>query len=53
MQNKYNVLDVLREHIHQLQVFRKMLENDDEKGLFAAMEKANTVERILNLNSNN
>ena len=47
MQNKYNILDVLREHIHQLQVFRKMLERDDEKGLMAAMEKANTIGRIL------
>jgi prephenate dehydrogenase len=47
MQNKYNVLDVLREHIHQLQIFRKMLEKEDEKGLVAAMERANTIGRIL------
>ena len=47
MQNKYNVLDVLREHIHQLQIFRKMLEKEDEKGLIAAMEKANKIGRIL------
>ena len=47
MQNKYNILDVLREHIHQLQIFRKMLEKEDEKGLVAAMEKANTIRRIL------
>ena len=26
MQNKYNVLDVLREHIHKLQIFRRLLE---------------------------
>ena len=47
LQNKYNVLDVLREHIHQLQIFRRMLEKDDTKGLIAAMEKANTIKRIL------
>ncbi len=47
MQNKYNVLDVLREHIHQLQIFRKMLENDDLAGLRASMEKANTIRKII------
>lgn len=45
--NKYNVLDVLREHIHQLQILRRMLEKDDRKGLVAAMERANTIKRIL------
>ena len=47
MQNKYNVLDVLREHIHQLQVMRKMLERDDTAGLRATMEKANSIKKIL------
>ncbi len=47
MQNKYNILDVLREHIHQLQIFRKMLERDDVAGLRATMAKANTIKRIL------
>lgn len=47
MQNKYNVLDVLREHIHQLQVIRKMLEKDDTAGLRATMEKANSIRKIL------
>ncbi|MDR0907903.1 MAG: prephenate dehydrogenase [Rikenellaceae bacterium] len=45
--NKYNVLDVLREHIHQLQILRKMIEKDDREGLTAAMRKANTITRIL------
>lgn len=45
--NKYNVLDVLREHIHQLQILRRMLEKDDKEGLLAAMSKANTIKRIL------
>ncbi len=47
MQNKYNVLDVLREHIHQLQIMRRLLEKDDIEGLRALMEKANTISRIL------
>lgn len=45
--NKYNILDVLREHIHQLQILRRMLEKDDREGLIAAMQKANTIKRIL------
>ena len=45
--NKYNVLDVLREHIHQLQILRRLLERDDREGLRAAMQKANTIKRIL------
>lgn len=45
--NKYNVLDVLREHIHQLQILRRMLEKDDRDGLIKAMQKANTIKRIL------
>jgi len=45
--NKYNVLDVLREHIHQLQIIRLMLERDDREGLTAAMQKANTIRKIL------
>jgi prephenate dehydrogenase len=47
MGNKYNVLDVLREHIHQLQILRKMIERDDREGLTAAMRRANTITRIL------
>ena len=45
--NKYNVLDVLREHIHQLQIMRRMLERDDAEGLKNAMERANTIQRII------
>ena len=47
LQNKHNVLDVLREYIHQLQVFKKMLEREDSEGLQAAMQKANTIRAIL------
>lgn len=47
LRNKYNVLDVLREHIHQLEVMRRMIERDDAQGLREAMERANTIRRIL------
>ena len=45
--NKYNVLDVLREHIHQLQILRRMIERDDREGLIEAMKKANKIRDIL------
>jgi prephenate dehydrogenase len=47
MQNKYNVLDVLREHIHQLEVMRRMIERDDQKGLREMIERANTIREII------
>jgi prephenate dehydrogenase len=47
MQNKYNVLDVLREHIHQLQIMRVMIERDDVEGLREAMCRANSIQKIL------
>ena len=47
MQNKYNVLDVLREHIHQLQIFRRLLDKDDTEGLKQMMQRANRINRII------
>ena len=47
MGNKYNVLDVLREHIHQLQVLRKQIERDDIDGLVDSIHKANSIQRII------
>ncbi|MEG1649628.1 MAG: prephenate dehydrogenase [Rikenellaceae bacterium] len=47
LQNKYNVLDVLREHIHQLQILRRMIEQDDAKGINDAIAKANTIKKVL------
>lgn len=47
LRNKYNVLDVLREHIHQLQIMRRMLERDDAEGLRELMQRANSIQRIL------
>ncbi|MEG0602769.1 MAG: prephenate dehydrogenase/arogenate dehydrogenase family protein, partial [Mucinivorans sp.] len=48
MKNKYNVLDVLRENIHQLKIFQRLIENDDQQALHDLIEKANTIKRILN-----
>lgn len=45
--NKYNVLDVLREHIHQLQILRRMIERDDRDGLIESMHRANKIREIL------
>lgn len=47
MQNKYNVLDVLREHIHQLQIIRKMIESDDKDALDSIVKKANTIKNFI------
>lgn len=47
LRNKYNVLDVLREHIHQLQIMRRMIERDDAEGLAQAIRRANSVRRIV------
>lgn len=47
LRNKYNVLDVLREHIHQLQIMRRMIEQDDAEGLAHSMRRANTIREIL------
>ncbi len=45
--NKYNVLDVLREHIHQLQLIRRMIEQDDRAGLEEMIARANSIRRII------
>ena len=47
LRNKYNVLDVLREHIHQLQNMRMIIERDDAEGLTSAFGKANSIQRII------
>ena len=47
MQNKYNVLDGLREYIHQLNLFRKALEKDDTEALKQIITKANEIKKVL------
>ncbi len=48
LRNKYNVLDVLREHIHQLQLMRKAIEQDDAEQLKEMIMRANSIKRIIN-----
>jgi prephenate dehydrogenase len=47
MQNKYNVLEVLNEHIRQLQKFKTSLEQDNYEELLALMQNANKINKIL------
>lgn len=47
LKNKYNVLDVLRENIHQLQIIRRMIERDDVEGLREMIAKANSIRKII------
>lgn len=46
-QNKYNILDVLREYIHQLEIFRKALERDNSEELHQTILRANQIRKIL------
>ena len=47
MQNKENVLDVLKEHIEQLQRFRETIEQGDGDSLKNLIEEANKIRRII------
>jgi prephenate dehydrogenase len=47
LQNRPNVLEVLNEHIYQLQKFRNALENADGQALSKLMEEANQIRRII------
>ena len=47
MQNRENVLDVLNEHISQLQKFKQSLEEDNLEYLLQLMNNANKIKRIL------
>ncbi|HUR65170.1 MAG TPA: prephenate dehydrogenase [Chitinophagaceae bacterium] len=47
MQNKENVLDVLKEHIAQLERFKESLEKSDEGYLLRLIEDANKIRRII------
>lgn len=46
-QNKENVLDVLTEHIAQLNEFKNCIEQENEEQLYQLIENANTIRRIL------
>ena len=47
LQNKENVLDVLKEHIAQLSRFKESIEKDDHEYLLRLIEDANKIKRIL------
>jgi prephenate dehydrogenase len=47
MQNKENVLDVLKEHIAQLTRFRESIEKEDSDYLMKLIEDANKIRRII------
>jgi prephenate dehydrogenase len=46
-QNRLNVLDVLDEHLHQLQHLRELLVREDYDGLAAQMQQANSIRKML------
>ncbi len=47
MQNKENVLDVLKEHISQLTRFKESIEKDDNEYLLRLIEEANKIRKII------
>ena len=47
MQNKENVLDVLKEHIAQLSRFKESIEKEDHEYLMRLIEDANKIRRII------
>lgn len=47
MQNKENVLDVLKEHIAQLSRFKESIEMEDSEYLLRLIEEANKIRRII------
>ena len=47
MQNKENVLDVLKEHIAQLSRFKESIEKEDNEYLMRLIEDANKIRRII------
>ena len=47
MQNKENVLDVLKEHIAQLSRFKESIEKEDNEYLLRLIEEANKIRRII------
>lgn len=47
MQNRVNVLDVLKEHIAQLTRFKESIEKEDNQYLMRLIEDANKIRRII------
>jgi len=47
MQNRENVLEVLQEHIHQLQRVHDVLRDEDYEAFYKLIKKSNKIRRIL------
>ncbi len=47
LQNRENVLDVLKEHIAQLSRFKESIEKEDENYLLKLIEEANKIRKII------
>lgn len=47
-QNKENVVETLEEYIQNLKSFKKLLINDDFKGIYREMNNTNKIKEILN-----
>jgi len=45
--NRNNVLDVLEEHIHQLQQMKTLLEEEDYDAFYKLIQKSNKIKKIL------
>ncbi|MET7000913.1 prephenate dehydrogenase [Chitinophaga defluvii] len=45
--NRSNVLDVLDEHIHQLQQMKTLLEEEDYEAFYKLIQKSNKIKKIL------
>lgn len=45
--NRHNVLDVLDEHIHQLQQMKDLLEKEDYDAFYKLIQKSNKIRKIL------
>ena len=45
--NRSNVLDVLDEHIHQLQQMKQLLENEDYEMFYKLIQRSNKIRKIL------
>ena len=45
--NRNNVLDVLEEHIHQLEQMKKLLEEEDYDTFYKLIQKSNKIRKIL------
>ncbi len=46
-QNRDNVVETLREYIHNLQEFKQLLEKGDYEGIFKEMDETNKIKEIL------